>query len=317
MSKRRICLIIILTILTILFYLFFRRVYLSKINFNTYTTPKILGNDDMIKNSNLFANSKVVICGLIRNGESVIPHLKGKIKQISSQFKEYTVLVVENDSKDKTRALLLQWARENYRVKVLGCGGVNSKECNLNMKETIVHDNSVYRIQKMVYLRNVYMDYLQQSEFDDYNFCIVMDMDLISNIYNDGLVSTAQLFSDNPTLNAVAANGVSYNSLGPASVFIYYDPYAHRDVGNSPFMKNINDMHSLLTRFYYLNDPIVKVDSAFSGFTVYRMNNFRKKKYILTQDENGETECEHVGLNRQLQSMVLNPKMLFVVFENK
>ena len=316
--KKVIC-VFILLILIIIFYLLFRRIYINNINFESYNCPLILGKkkEDQYIERNLFSNSKIVICGLIRNGQDTIPQIKQKVQQISSYFKDYTVLIVENDSTDNSRPMLLEWARINPKIKILGCG-VTVDECKLKMPETIIHDGSPDRIKKMVELRNVYMDYLQNPEFDDYNFCLVMDMDLVAKIYNDGLLSTEEIFYLNPTLDAVVANGIGYyRILGPIYYFTYHDPYAHLDLnGNISDNKKLHDIHSTLSRFYYYYSPVEYVRSAFSGFSMYNFKSFRNKRYSLSVNEGGVSECEHVTFNKQLDNIVLNPKMLFIIFKN-
>ncbi|MDD4930882.1 MAG: hypothetical protein PHG66_01850 [Candidatus Colwellbacteria bacterium] len=253
---------------------------------------------------------------MIRNSQDVIPYLKQKVEQLSLYFKDYTVLIVENDSTDNSRSILLEWARDNNRIKILGCG-VNNDSCKLDISETIIHDGSSSRIEKMVNLRNIYMDYLQRPEFNDYKFCIVMDMDLVSKLYNDGILSTEELFYNNPTLDAVVSNGIGCKTYGPFHIFIYHDPYAHLDLnGNISTNKKIHDQYSMLTRFYYYDSPVQTVISAFSGFSMYNFKTFRSKRYALSLLEDGTAECEHVTFNKKLETIVLNPKMLFIVFQN-
>ena len=49
--------------------------------------------------------------------------LRKQAETVGGLFADYAILVVENDSQDGTRAKLLEWAKENRRVRVLGCDG--------------------------------------------------------------------------------------------------------------------------------------------------------------------------------------------------
>jgi hypothetical protein len=81
---------------------------------------------------NLIKKSTVVFAGLIRNKEHQLEFIISQIQRFASEFLDYSILIVENDSKDNTRKLLLEWAKENNKVKILGCG-VNSNICIMNL----------------------------------------------------------------------------------------------------------------------------------------------------------------------------------------
>src|SRR5579885_336563 len=53
--------------------------------------------------------SKIIIAGLIRDKEYLVNDIKRKLEGLGSYFLDYRILIVENDSKDKTRELLLKW----------------------------------------------------------------------------------------------------------------------------------------------------------------------------------------------------------------
>ena len=74
----------------------------------------------------------IVICGLARNIESRIDDMIRKLELLGSNFKSYKIVIVENDSTDLTRELLLQWKDRNPNVIILGCG-INTTSCNLNL----------------------------------------------------------------------------------------------------------------------------------------------------------------------------------------
>lgn len=135
------------------------------------------------------SQSKVVIAGMLRD---VAPRVKDVIKKtegVGRLFKDYTIIVVENDSSDGTRDLLLEWTRMNPKVKILGCG-VNVKECKLpKTPKTEGHPINRSRMDKMTLLRNIYLDYIKQN-LQDYDYAIFWDLDAISVAYHDGILNT-------------------------------------------------------------------------------------------------------------------------------
>jgi hypothetical protein len=155
---------------------------------------------------NFFKNKKVAICSLIRDGEDRLSDIIPKVNRLGRLFKDYKVFVVENDSKDDTRKILLDWADTNNNVFVLGCEGVNLPECKLNMKPTIEHDVSEYRINKMATLRNVYLDELKKHE--DIDLVIVWDFDIVGKLDMNGLFLSAYRLYQDENINAICANGI-------------------------------------------------------------------------------------------------------------
>jgi glycosyltransferase involved in cell wall biosynthesis len=298
---------------------------------NQVYTPDIFTNGRYVcGNLSNFKLSKVVFCGLIRDNEAQIPYIRKQLCDWGDKyFQDYHIIIVENDSKDGTRQKLLEWQREDpKRIHILGCG-LNRLECKLNLDKTIEHVANVKRIKKMAYLRNLYLDYLYANNhlFADVNYVIVTDLDLKGSIYEDGFASTSLQFEQNPHISAISANGITQQPIPipilgmELDMFYYYDTYAHEEHTQT----SINYISSLInTTFFTYGDAIVPVRSAFSGFTTYRydvLRNIRYKTYIEQCDENilslnGTTICEHVGLNRQLGDVYLNPSMMFIITDN-
>jgi len=110
---------------------------------------------------------KLFITGLVRNAESSIPGWKEWISQhIEGKWKDYCVVIIENNSKDRTRPYLLQWADENKKVHIL-CQSIfekNTEHCELSGEFRQEFSNihlgpDADRIQKMSLLRNLYVAY--------------------------------------------------------------------------------------------------------------------------------------------------------------
>ena len=147
--------------------------------------------------------SKVVICGLVRDKANRIPLMRSNVKRITDQFGDYRVLIVENDSHDNTRDKLLDWSKDDNKVQVLGCG-INANKCELKLAKTVAHSTFTPRIAKMALLRNVYIDHMKSDpSLQDFDFAMVIDLDILGYTYVDGLWHTGYLFKQHPNWDAV------------------------------------------------------------------------------------------------------------------
>ena len=69
-------------------------------------------------------DQRVVIAGLARNIAAILPKTVARVERLGSCFRDYRVVVYENDSSDGTLAQLQQWQSRNPRVALLSesCG---------------------------------------------------------------------------------------------------------------------------------------------------------------------------------------------------
>jgi hypothetical protein len=272
-------------------------------------------------------SKKVAFCGLIRDGEERLPHVISKVETIGKYFKDWEVLIVENDSKDKTRSILLDWSKSSKKVSVLGCNGINLPECKLNMKKTLGHEVTDYRISKMSTLRNIYLDELEKR--DDIDLVIVWDFDLISEIDEIGLFKTGYKLLTNNDINAVCANGIIKHDIVPfltsekikkeigVPLYFYYDTYAYRELND----KITPLKHKGFYDFMYSNPEhcdgkLKKVRSCFGGFTIYKKDTLTKHRYGTYNDENKEAICEHEFLNEKIDGVYHSKELLHLVYKN-
>ena len=258
---------------------------------------------------------KVVIASLVRDVEDRLPEIIKKAESVGRMFKDYTILIVENDSKDQTRQLLLEWAAKNPRVKILGCG-VNAKECSLpKAPKTDGHYVDRTRIQKMVDLRNIYLDHIK-THYSDYDYTVMWDLDMIGSVYLDGIQHSLGYLAHHPDVDVVCSYGIYHWAF----FTLFYDTYAllHRDETFHIDHKTIHDIRKgMWEAKYSRGNPPVQVDSCFSGFAIYRTPSFMDSdiKYDMSPPDN--LECEHVRLNKKIKGKkVVNPSMINLVLLN-
>lgn len=283
----------------------------SKDNLSVYS-PDLLSDDPSFSLVHL-KNKTVVIATMLRDAEDRLPSIRKRATMMMDAFKDSRFLVVENDSSDSTRQLLLEWARDDRRVTVLGCG-VNVSECKLQLQKSQRSTVERSRIQKMVLLRNVYLQYFKEH-YSRFDHLIVWDMDIIGAVYLDALDKSMERFDEQPSLDALCARGVY--EFGPLP--IYYDTYAHA----TEDQLNQDDGVSLLSHINLQTlgvkapdgDQPFRVKSCFSGFTIYKSSSVMNSEYRFSAPDE-KLKCEHITFHEKLEHIELDPRLKHLVLVN-
>lgn len=292
---------------TILFTVFFSKYFVD-------ATPKIeypcenvqeQSYDHTVNIGQLYMKQqRVIIAGLARDIVPRLPYLIPKLEKLGNMFLDYRVVISENDSKDKTRKLLLHWATINPKVIVLGCG-VNASECQMDFSRHTSFDVGATRIGKMAYLRNNYLNFIKKY-YSNYNYMIVFDYDILGSFYLDGIANSFYYFYTTG-VDAIGANSIDRMGL-------YYDPFALVEIGedivySDIIKKTMHDVH--IGKKFKLKrcDAPVKVRSCFAGLAIYKISSIMNKEYGFTKRGYA---CEHSFFNDGL-NMLLNPSMIMTV----
>lgn len=261
----------------------------------------------------LIKDKRVVICGMVRNVERNVSKIIKKVERLGKKFQDYAVLVVENDSKDRTRELLLEWVNKNPKVTILGCG-INAKSCSIDIAkdETTEHSVTRSRIEKMAFLRNIYLDEIKNFYYD-WDLAIIWDLDIVGTVYFEGILNTLSYMKNIPVMCA-------YGSRCFGDKCIYYDTYAHKDISPSPLEDTVGKDNSVrLNNVHLIGDFPIEVKSCFSGFTIYKIPFLLHENIFY--DTNQEIECEHTLLHQKIKDtfdahIYMNPSMLHLVLNN-
>ena len=274
-------------------------------NRNVNTTIENTGFEHMKKN-------RVVLCGLIRDKEDRVVDAVTKMVLLGNYFIDYRILIVENDSKDNTRQLLLQYSKNNNKIIILGCG-YNEDSCSINSALSTSKLPDMKRITKMATLRNLYLDYIRKH-YMDYDYMMVIDMDIEGSLYIDGVANSFGHMSLNKDIEAVGANGLISYQYG----LRYYDTLAYTDLGgplewNSLNYKKYLDSAAITLKPYSHGEPMKRVLSCFGGAAIYKIDKItRDTNYDYSKNK---YSCEHGYFNRHFQ-MYLNPSMIYFLLNH-
>ena len=217
--------------------------------------------------SNLFAihDAKVIICGVCKNVEHRLPYTIRSIEKLGEQFKDYRVFIYENNSTDHTTIFLKMWAEKNRRVWV---------RCENLSKEEIAQITKPGREPLIARARNIVLDQAMQTEYEDYSYVIMADMDFPEVWDIGGIMSS---FSYKEPWDAILANGVDWDGY-------LYDRFAYKTVdlplgpqliGWDPWIFYIRS-----TKVSLIGEKnLVPVSSAFGGLGIYKREALKGCRY--------------------------------------
>ena len=239
---------------------------------------------------------RIVFCGLARDIEKYIEKSIIKLEIVGKHFKDYKIIIFENDSSDNTRDLIKKNCARNNKIILLNCNNMNSTECKLKNRKGYDYGMlSKERINKMAQYREQYLNYVK-TNLSDYDYMMVCDMDLSGNQCIDGIFTSII----KPDWDAIYINGKTSFWGFYGLITITYDGLAFVNY-NSEFKKNMSNLQYLLQIFLMncgINDSneFYQVKSAFNGYALYKINSIKNSSYI------GDYNCEHINLSKNIHN---------------
>lgn len=252
----------------------------------------------------------IVFAGCVQNCSKYLKKSLSNINQYSQLFKDSYRIIIENGSKDNTKLIL----RENLKVTDYF---IEKEDLN----------NFRFRGERLERARNFIIDKIKNEEnLKNSDLLIIIDLDDIGayEVKNEELIKAIKFLYSKTEIAGVFAN-----QLG-----IYYDMwtlrhrnYCKEDIWAETFkilMKSKNALEDLSKdnfqmaqnyldkkRFYFNKDDLpIKVDSAFGGFGIYKIDYILKNKRryegsqqveIISKDDKraivNYQRCEHVNFN--------------------
>lgn len=254
----------------------------------------------------------IIVCSIVRDAEKGLRRNIPVVKELCRQFASYKVVIYENDSTDGTKALLRAWMEEDEgNVFCMMSDGVFPPVTPSASCVTCNPFFSNRRISKMAFLRNQYLDFVEQHHWEA-DFLLVVDLD-VARLYLAGILSSFSL--EAPEWDAVTAFGYS---TSPRLRRRYHDTYALTEWGDEDNPQTECKIRYLASKYAHLfgQERWTRVFSAFGGLAVYKFAAIRGLRYqaLPNADERVEVRCEHYSLYRQMvargfDKVYINPAM--------
>ncbi len=222
---------------------------------------------------------KVIIAGVCKNISVAVHHTIDSIERLGSQFKDYRVIIYENNSEDNTVPVLTNWAMKNKKVVFITEYLSSTQLYNLvNVRKEL---HSLSREELIARARNVVLEEAMKPIYDDYPYFIMADLDFIIPWEVEEIANTLNVDEE---WDAICANGLDLYGF-------MYDRYAYRDskfplgpeiTGMEWWKKDITANRVRIE----LSDSLLPVYSAFGGLAIYKRGSIYDCLYsgVVTED---------------------------------
>lgn len=257
----------------------------------------------------MFLNKSIVIAALARDCANSIIKNKIIIEELRGFFKESHVVIIENDSKDNTKQVLKDYACKFSNVHILSKDFNNKFPFNYCGKAKY-SGMSTQRIARMIYVRNILLNYIKENFSSDYILFIDIDIQWFSPY---GIINAIKNAPDN--WGALFANGHYNITCGKITKAwpLQYDVYAYLEKGRTMQSVTISE-NSPLKRIFIakkINDDInsnkyLEVTSAFGGIGIYKAEAISQISYEINApgewNKSNMCLCEHIGFNSKISA---------------
>lgn len=258
------------------------------------------------------SENSVVICGIARDCSSQLTKLIPKLENLGAQFKDYKIIVVENDSQDSTGTVISSWAVRNRNVFPIMFSKTRLGAVQQNMNPGNLRYFNHSRISGIAFARNLYLRELHYHQPTD--FVIVVDLDVM----DFSIPGIAVTFHQRDKWDCATSSGLRYTLRAPFKSAVYWDTYAYEPTDG--FSGGVQSLSAIRSSQKYLrervkNDELIPALSAFGGLAIYRYQFLAEGQYETVENNNPKVPvlCEHVALHRSITRtneafrLVINP----------
>ncbi len=256
----------------------------------------------------ILSESTLVVGVLARDCVKSLRSNMKKVEELGVMFKDYHVVILENDSKDGTAEEVLAWSKRNPKVVY-----INER---IEISRSLVPikcphpEKGIIRIEKMVALRNRVMEEVEKRFTPDV-FCFI-DID----IQDFSPLSIVQAIEKAPVdWGGIFANGIVYwddtdDKMYPSP--FQYDSFAFVAQGDDYLKRGdyvvTPEFHPQVAYQMTLalkTNEYLPCESAFNGIGLYRYEAIAGARYSISQNEALKaincSLCEHIGFNRKVR----------------
>jgi hypothetical protein len=243
-------------------------------------------------------HKSIIICALARDCSAALQHNIPRIEDLRSNFKSSDVVVIENDSKDNTKQILLDWSRKSSGVNLI----MEDHHTDTLIQRDELNPSpgtSTGRIEKMSQYRNQYLNWIELSKIEP-DYILILDIDVISFSVK-GVIDTLESAPEN--WGGLFAYGYTDQKLAGKTIHkIFHDLYAFVErkpvagtyLTHAEMFRNSKKLTQLirLNKFY----PVI---SAFGGLGLYKYEAIKGLHYVALKNEDPimEAVCEHIPFN--------------------
>ncbi len=251
-------------------------------------------------------SSSAAFVGCVRDCEAFLPGVLSNLDGLSRLFRQSAFVMIENDSRDRTKDLLNDWGRGRDRFHLESLDGLDAQVRP--------------RTARLAIARNRYLDIVRNSDLRDFDYLVVMDLDNVcqNQVDTAAFLQAVEFLDSDPSHAGVFANQESF----------YYDLWALRhpelcpsdiwmDILDYALSNGVSDDEAFdrvfRPRVFSLPKEAapVPVDSAFGGLGIYKMQSaiggaYRGEREVcVTPSDSAELKmtvqlCEHVPFNRRI-----------------
>lgn len=217
----------------------------------------------------------VAFCFIVKDGDKYLEKNLMKIIQFGDLYLDnYRIYYVENDSVDKTNEILDKFKKKykNIYGQHLKLDGKHSTQLCNKLDEI----NCSNRTRRLAFIRNKVLN--QAKNWNECNYMIMLDLDFI-DFDTKEFYNMFNIIKNDKRINGIFGMSVSNKDC-------LYDTGA------------VKPSYKLIEIF--LKIKLVKVDSAFSGFGIYKM------KYIVDNNikyNEKSNDIEHIDFNNKIKNL--------------
>ena len=225
---------------------------------------------------------RIAFIGIVKDGEEYIRKNIEHVAQLNQD-----IYIVENNSTDDTKNILLSLKSEG-KIKSITTLDIDQRDamslCDMNMNLICKE-----RVRRLAYIRQKGLEAVLNSGLP-YDYICPVDLDFLLVNLNH-FMDTVNFMETNKDVDGIF--GMSY---APAELFgiSYTFPY---DVGA------VNPYHKLPLIIF--GPRYVRVDSAFSGFGLYRMSSVIKRG---ARYSTNISDIEHVHFNSYFDHLIVDTR---------
>ena len=219
---------------------------------------------------------KIAFIGIVKNGAD---YIQRNIEIIRSLH--HDIYIVENNSTDGTKEIL-QRLKNKGTLKNVTTLDLDQKDamslCDYNINATCTN-----RVRRLAYIRQQGLDSVLQSGIK-YDYVCVVDLDFI-HVDIDRFIELIKYMESNKQVDGIFGMSIiDGNNL----------PYDYGPI--KPIYK--------IPLVYFKIERYIKVDSAFSGFGLYRMSSIQESG--ARYDYENITSIEHEHFNSYFNNLIVD-----------